>query len=108
MIENSKNQTEIKMSEPIHQAMMELREFMFNTVYLRPAAQKEINKAKHVVTALIEYYLNHPKEMPETYINLWQEWGLETAVIDYISGMTDVYAVEKYQELFIPKKYDVV
>lgn len=46
--------------------------------------------------------------MPETYINLWQEWGLETAVIDYISGMTDVYAVEKYQELFIPKKYDVV
>lgn len=108
MIENSKNQTEIKMSEPIHQAMLELREFMFNTVYLRPAAQKEINKAKHVVIALIEYYLKHPEEMPETYINLWQEWGLETAVIDYISGMTDVYAIEKYQELFIPKKYDVL
>lgn len=108
MIENSKNQTEIKMSEPIHHAMLELMEFMFNTVYLRPAAQKEINKAKHVVIALIEYYLKHPEEMPETYINLWQEWGLETAVIDYISGMTDVYAIEKYQELFIPKKYDVL
>ena len=108
MVQSSKNHTEIKMSEPIYQAMMELREFMFNTVYLRPAAQKEINKAKHVVTALIEYYLKHPEEMPETYIKIWQEWGLETAVIDYISGMTDVYAVEKYQELFIPKKYDVL
>lgn len=85
-----------------------IKKFMFNTVYLRPAAQKEINKAKHVVITLVEYYLKHPEEMPETYINLWQEWGLETAVIDYISDMTDVYAIEKYQELFIPKKYDVL
>lgn len=108
MIQNSKNQPEIKMSEPIYNAMMELREFMFNTVYLRPAAQKETSKAKHVVTALIEYYLKHPEEMPQTYIEILQEWGLETAVIDYISGMTDVYAIEKYQELFIPNKYDVL
>ena len=63
MIQNSKNQPEIKMSEPIYNAMMELREFMFNTVYLRPTAQKEINKAKHVVTALIKYYLKHPEEI---------------------------------------------
>jgi len=108
LIENSQNQNQIKMSAAIHQAMMDLREFMFNKVYLRPSAQKEITKAKHVITSLIEYYLKHPDEMPETYLQLWQEWGLETAVIDYISGMTDVYAVEKYEELFIPRKYDVL
>lgn len=108
IIQNSKNQSEIKMSDSIYQAMMELREFMFSSVYLRPAAQKEIDKAKHVVTTLIEYYLKHPEEMPPTYIEIWQEWGLEIAVIDYIAGMTDVYAIEKYQELYIPKKYDVL
>lgn len=108
MIEHSQGQPEIRMSKDMHEAMTELREFMYNTVYLRPSAQKELKKAKHVVTSLIEYYLECPEDMPDSYLQLKEEWGLETAVIDYISGMTDIYAVEKYEELFVPQKYDVV
>lgn len=108
MIENSMGESQIKMSDTMYAAMMDLRTFMYKKVYLRPSAQKELDKAKHVIFSLIEYYMKHPEEMPATYLEIQEKWGLEQAVIDYISGMTDAYAVEKYQELYIPKKYDVL
>lgn len=108
MIENSMGESQIKMSDTMYAAMMDLRTFMYKKVYLRPSAQKELDKAKHVIFSLIEYYMKHPEEMPATYLEIQERWGLEQAVIDYISGMTDAYAVEKYQELYIPKKYDVL
>lgn len=108
MIENSKNKDRIQMSENMYAAMMELRAFMFQTVYLRPSAQIETEKAKHIILSLIEYYLKHPNHLPLAFLDIKEEWGLERAVIDYISGMTDGFAIEQYQELFIPKKYDVL
>ena len=107
VIENSFGKDEIEMSSQMYEAMMELRAYMFKKVYLRESAQVEIKKAEHVVISLTEYYLQHPEKMPESYVKLQEIWGTQTAVIDYISGMTDSYAIEKYQELFIPKKYDI-
>lgn len=108
MIENSRDKDCIQMSDEMHKAMMELRTFMFETVYLRPSAQKEIQKTRHVILSLIRHYLKHPEDMPLAFQQIKEEWGLEQAVIDYISGMTDAFAIERYQELFVPRKYDIL
>ena len=56
-----------------------------------------------MIELLFCYYMDRPQEMPEEYIRLIQTGtGKERAVCDYISGMTDNYAIEKFEELFVP------
>lgn len=107
MIENSMGKPYIQMSEKIETAMLELRDFMFKTVYERPSVEHEIDKAKHIVHSLVDYYLKHPDELSDNYLNSLSDWPIETVIIDYISGMTDGYAIEKFEEIFIPKKYSI-
>jgi dGTPase len=52
---------------------------------------------------LYEYYLAHPEEMPGLYVGNIERDGVARCVCDYISGMSDRYAIETYRELFIPK-----
>lgn len=107
MIENSMDKPVIQMSEKIETAMLDLRNFMFKTVYERPSVRTETGKAKYIVTSLVEYYLKNPDRLSENYLNNLKEWPLETVIVDYISGMTDEYAIEKFGEIFIPKKYTI-
>ena len=52
---------------------------------------------------LFEYYVKHPEKMPQMYLNNVNNEGVERCVCDFVSGMTDRYAIETYQELFVPK-----
>lgn len=107
LITSSMGKNDILMSEDIYHALMSLRKFMFEQVYQNPVAMAEEKKARNVLAALYEYYINHPEALSEEYLEIAGREGKETAVCDYIAGMTDRFAVMKFQELFQPKFWSV-
>ena len=103
VIQNSLEKDHIEMSPDFQTAMLGLRSWMFRHVYIGGKAKAEEQKAKKMIELLFCYYMDRPQEMPEEYIRLIQTGtGKERAVCDYISGMTDNYAIEKFEELFVP------
>ena len=108
IIETSRGKNDILQSPEKKEAMALLREFMFRSVYLNPIAKGEEGKAQEMIRQLFDYYLHHLEELPEEFRDIRETEGKERAVCDYIAGMTDAYAVERYQELFIPKAWTVM
>jgi dGTPase len=107
MILTSREAGEILLSPKVDQALKELRSFMFENVYRNPVAKGEETKAKAMLTKLFEYYVAHPEALPEDFHPQMSFDGLERTVCDYIAGMTDHYAVDKYTEIFIPMGWNV-
>ena len=107
IIEQSAGKDDILQSEPCREAMHQLREFMFEYVYRNPVAKGEEGKAQDMLRRLFEAYVKDPDKLPPEYQTIRLEEGMERAVCDYISGMTDKYAVEQFGELFIPKAWSV-
>ncbi len=103
IINASADKPEICMTADVGTAMDKLRTFLFDTVYLNPLAKSEETKAKDMLAFLFEYFVKHPDKMPELYVRNIGEESVERCVCDYISGMTDRYAIDLYSELFIPK-----
>ena len=108
IVENSQGKNAIQMSEDVYQAMMDLRKIMFQNVYLNPRAKKEEDKAIGMLSRLYEYYMENPQKMSAEYVNLIATGTSHfQAVCDYLSGMTDQYSMQKFQEIFIPKAWEV-
>lgn len=101
MIKASADSPEIKMEPHIQAATDELRAFLFEHVYLNPRAKSEEGKAKELLGRLFEYYVSHPYKLPSSY-SLREEDTVERRVCDFVSGMTDRYAIDLYSELYIP------
>ena len=78
---------------------------MFDKVYFAPSTNAEKGKACHIVEYLYKYFIGFPEKMPELYVGFAKEYGLERAVCDFISGMTDDFAVDYFKELCIPKSW---
>ena len=93
----------INMTDEVGDAMDKLREFLFDRVYLNPVAKGEESKAQEMLVKLFEYYVKNPQKMPSFYLKYAEDEGIERCVCDFISGMTDRYAIETYQDLFVPK-----
>ena len=70
---------------------------------MNSAAKSEDAKAKELLIKLFEYYVRFPEKMPEHYRRNIDSEGVERCVCDFVSGMTDRYAIETYQEIFVPK-----
>lgn len=104
LIGASRDSAQIAMSEPIWQAMMDLRAFLFDTVYLSARAKAEEPKAFGVVRQLFYHYLDSPQEMPEEFHPADDE-ALPQAVTDYVAGMTDRFALSAYERIFVPRKW---
>lgn len=96
---------EIRMTNGIKEAHDELRSFMFASVYTNPIAKTEEKKAKNLVEQLYSYFKKHPEKMPEEYRNICRKFDVDRAVCDYISGMSDGYAIDLYTELFVPSSW---
>lgn len=109
VIMNSMEQPEIRMSGEVEAAMKGLRQFMFENVYKNPKAKGEEVKAINMITNLYEYYMKHIEALPMEYLVMREEKGIEEAqiVCDYIAGMTDTYAVKKFQEYFVPESWKI-
>lgn len=107
VIVNSMECSTIQMSEEVSQAMTALRKFMFQNVYLNPEAKGEEQKAIRLVKQLYEYYIEHPERLPEKYVDAIQKEidPKEQIICDFIAGMTDHYAVMKYEEIFVPQAW---
>ena len=97
----------ICLSSDIDAALRELRSFMFQHVYRNPVAKSQESKAKDMLKRLYDYYYNHPENLPEDFQPQMSFDGLERTVCDYIAGMTDNYAVDKFTEISIPTGWHV-
>lgn len=94
----------IRMSPQVWDAMMELRAFLFENVYLSERAKAEEPRAFKVVQMLFEYYLDNSNELPDE-LRAEEDPGLVQSVVDYVAGMTDRFAIREFERLFIPKKW---
>lgn len=97
----------VTLSPEVDKALKDLRSFMFERVYRNPVAKGEESKAKVMLQKLFEYYYSNPEALPEDFQPQMSFDGLERTVCDYIAGMTDNYAVDKYTEIFIPAGWHV-
>ena len=107
MITTSREAGDITLSENVEKALQQLREFMFEKVYRNPVAKGEEIKARAMLKRLYEYYYEHPEALPDDFQPQMSLEGMERTVCDYIAGMTDNYAVDKYTQLFIPMGWNV-
>lgn len=90
----------IRMPERIAEAMSELRTFLFERVYHGPA-RDESERAAHVLRHLYRHYLERPEAVPEGFRSGGGD--VSQRVADYVSGMTDRYAIQKFEELVVPR-----
>ncbi len=94
---------EIGLEPEYADAMEKLWQFMFQAVYKNPVAKGEESKGMDILKRLYEHFYKNPGQMPEEYQNTACRDGLSRAVCDYIAGMTDRFAVARFEDLFIPK-----
>ena len=106
-IEASRGESKICLTPAVEQALADLRSFMFENVYRNPVAKGQEAKAREMLKRLYDYYYNNPEAMPEDFQPQLSLDGMERTVCDYIAGMTDKYAVDKYTELFIPAGWNI-
>ncbi len=107
LIHTSREAGTIVLSPGVDQALQELRSFMFERVYRNPVAKGEESKARAMLQRLYEYYYQHPEALPEDFQPQMSLDGMERTVCDYIAGMTDNYAVDKYTEIFVPMGWNI-
>ena len=102
VIDGSRGKPDIQMTAEIGEAMNELRNFLFEAVYKNPIAKGEEKKAKSMLRELYEYFVFHPEEMPDLYYYNTEFEPVGRCVCDYISSMTDRYAIDIFKKLFMP------
>ena len=104
IVKTSADKPEILMSDEVFSAMMDLRKFMFETVYVDSEAKGEDEKARKVIRILFETFMEKPHLLGNLGADI-ERFGLEQTVCDYIAGMTDNFAIYKFNEIFVPKKW---
>ncbi len=105
IVENSQEDDHLMMSPLMQSAMDGLREFMFERVYRDKWRAAEESRCDGVMKQLFRYYSEHPGEMPEEFVLIGYREGTARAVCDYLSCMTDRYAIRMYQKLFVPSGF---
>jgi dGTPase len=106
IVETSYPGKEIKMSLGIAEMTEKLRQFMFEKVYLGSEAKNEESKAENMIRLLFEHFSKFPEAMGADALKNVEIYGVRQAVTDYIAGMTDVYAVNLFKSIYIPKGWD--
>lgn len=104
MVRTSAALGDIRLSEEVWEAMMELRSFLFDNVYHSTSIVREVEKATRLVSSLFDHYLSHPDEVPDEFRAISPDDNVR-AVADFIAGMTDRYCTSVYEDLFIPKAW---
>jgi len=105
VIAASTGRNDIAMEPEVYAATMALRDFMMENVYTNPVAKREEKRAMDLLRKLYEYFVKHPEAMPAEYLRDGAD-STERRVCDYISGMTDRYAIKLFEDLFVPKEWN--
>ncbi len=97
------DEVSVEPSREVERALWGLREFMFETIYRGPVCQAERRRAMFIIEHLFQYYKKFPQQMSPLYIDIAEKEGLETAVVDYISGMSDAYCISLFKDIYVPQ-----
>lgn len=109
LISSSRDRNDICQSESVRDAMMALRRHMFAHVYTNPVAKHEEIKVDRIISSLYRYLEEHPDELSAEFRRMLEAGEQkERVVCDYISGMTDQYCIHRFQEIYVPKSWDVL
>lgn len=97
----------LELKGEINEEFIRLHDFLFESVYRNPKAKSEESKVDGIIEGLFEHYLNNPKEiLNNEYKVVAEREGVERAVVDYIAGMTDDFAIMAYSNIYIPKSWN--
>ena len=106
IVEESEDKPYVRMSEEKGEALEQLRAFMFEHVYER--ANKLIQEnAERMLCALFDFFMKHPDDLPPLYLSRMEEDGEPRVICDYLSSMTDRYAITLFKRLFVPQEGSV-
>ncbi|MFQ3611489.1 MAG: deoxyguanosinetriphosphate triphosphohydrolase [Fimbriimonadales bacterium] len=107
VVENSLGTPTVQLSEPMRAAMNEMKEFMFENLYHHPTVQHEREKMTRILRQMFEYYYEDSSRLPERFRpqDPSDTAALAHAVCDYLAGMTDRYAIQKFEQLFLPRNW---
>ena len=98
----------IRFSPSMKEAYDVFYAYMYEAVYRNPEAKGEESKVKDLLGPVVEYFASHPELLPGAeYRRIAEEEGPMRAAVDYVSGMTDSFAVETFEDLFIPKSWKI-
>ncbi len=98
---------QLRMSSDMQEVFDFFHKYMYSDIYRNPVAKAEENKVDGVIFKLYEHYIADAARLPDDMQGVVASEGIERAAVDYISGMTDGYAMEKFGELFIPFAWTV-
>lgn len=106
LIENGAQK--LRYSPEVEKAKNELSSFMFKNVYRNPVCKSEESKAKTMIEMLYRHFTEKPEALPEDYLKLADRFDTDTAVCDYIAGMTDSYCTNVFMDIFVPKSWTLI
>jgi dGTPase len=110
IIATSMDKDDIRMSEEVYEAFHTLRKFMFERVYTNPVAKGQEGKVEEMIKILYRYYVEHVDLLPDYLKEIMDrgESSRERIVCDYVSSMTDRYAVAIFEEVYVPHSWAVL
>ena len=103
--ENSVGKNRVIMGEREAEALENLRAFMFDRVYITPLSMKEEERAKRMLSGMYEYFLKNRDKLPAFYRELSEKYPLEQVICDYLSSMTDKFAIAVFNYLYVPRSW---
>ncbi len=96
---------QLAMEPQVAEQYKKLHAFMYSTVYVDKMAKAEESKVEKLLAELYAYFLENPEKMPSFYSNISLREGIHRAVTDYLSGMSDDFAIRTFETLFVPQKW---
>lgn len=105
---SSRGKNTVQMDTKIEETSEKLRAFMFDRVYFSGTARREEQKAERMLSALFSHFMKYPEDLSETYITLLDSFPREQVVCDYLSSMTDRYALYIFNKIFVPKGWTFI
>lgn len=93
----------IKQSDEVKEAMIEIRKYMFSNIYLGDVLKEEREKAKFILSNVVEYFYKNIDKLPKLYQEISDKEGIKRGVADYIAGMTDDYCISTFNKIYVPK-----
>ncbi len=97
----------VALSPAMAEAYTAFEEFMYAAVYRNPTAKGEESKVKGILAPIMDYYTGHVEKLPPEFLAIAEAEGATAAVTDYVSGMTDSYAIATFEDLFIPASWSI-
>ena len=108
IVKESDMKNDILMGTEVKEAFYNMREFLFQHVYVGSVAKEQEGKAKRVIGELYQYYMHHLEQLPNSYKERLKTGDSKKQIVcDYIAGMTDRYAINAYRDLFFPKSWHI-